>query len=207
MRQAGVTVAAQRPRKERAWVDFGVQDSWEPAPRRRRPLTELDVPPARRAATGSVATAVRPAPADPASSPAPVRAPDEETAPAGPTSNVARSTQLADTAAHSAQFSAPVARSADRTETAARPADFRETIEPASGGPEARRTVTIRGRGAERDLAFPEYRSARRPATPRHERPGFKPDRTALWAVLLGLLLVFVAVASAHASVLAHHVH
>ena|SRR5438270_11951509 len=179
MRQAGVTVAAQRPRKERAWVDFGLQDSWEPAPRRRRPVSDLDAPPRRRA-TAAVATSTRPALAEPSSSPAPVRAPspDEQ----------------------------PITGSA-LTSTVARPVDYAETMAVGATDPEARHTVTIRGRGAERDLAFPEYRSARSPATPRHERPGFKPDRTALWAVLLGLLLVFVAVASAHASVLAHHVH
>jgi hypothetical protein len=55
-----------------------------------------------------------------------------------------------------------------------------------------RRTVTIRGYGAERDL--PVARSEVR----RHERPGFRPDYAALWAVLLGLCLILVAVASAH---------
>jgi hypothetical protein len=60
--------------------------------------------------------------------------------------------------------------------------------------------VTIRGRGAERELAFPTSR-ARRPATPRHERPGFRPDRMAMWAVLLGVLLVLVAATSSHAAV------
>jgi hypothetical protein len=44
--------------------------------------------------------------------------------------------------------------------------------------------------------------STRRPNVPRHERPGFRPDRTALWAVLLGLLLILVAATSAHAAVL-----
>jgi hypothetical protein len=58
-----------------------------------------------------------------------------------------------------------------------------------------RRTVTIRGRGAERNL--PVARPTRR----RHERPGFTPDRAALWAVMLGLLLILVAAASAHAAI------
>jgi hypothetical protein len=31
-----------------------------------------------------------------------------------------------------------------------------------------------------------------------YERAGFKPDRVAMWAVLLGLLLVVVAAMSAH---------
>jgi hypothetical protein len=64
--------------------------------------------------------------------------------------------------------------------------------------PPARRTITITGRGAERNLwaaGAGRRRSARRP----HERAGFKPDRVAMWAVFLGLLLIFVAAASAHA--------
>ena len=56
----------------------------------------------------------------------------------------------------------------------------------------ARRTVTIRGRGAERNLPVT------RPTLRRHERPGFRPDRAALWAFFLGLVLILVAVASAH---------
>ena len=43
-----------------------------------------------------------------------------------------------------------------------------------------------------------------RPTLRRHERAGFKPDRTAMWAVLLGLLLILVAATSAHAAVVAH---
>jgi hypothetical protein len=79
---------------------------------------------------------------------------------------------------------------------------------PASDDPVptgGRRTVTIRGRGAERDYGW-SYESSRRPGVPAHERPGFKPDRAALWAVFLGLLLVLVAATSAHAAVLAHAV-
>jgi hypothetical protein len=52
--------------------------------------------------------------------------------------------------------------------------------------------VTIRGYGAERNLPMA------RPALRRHERPGFRPDRAAFWAVLLGMCLILVAVASAH---------
>jgi hypothetical protein len=60
-----------------------------------------------------------------------------------------------------------------------------------------RRTVTIQGRGAERNLPWPDA-SRRRPQRRVHERAGFKPDRIAMWAVLLGILLVLVAVLSAH---------
>jgi hypothetical protein len=41
---------------------------------------------------------------------------------------------------------------------------------------------------------------------PLHERSGFKPDRVALWAVLLGVILLLVAAASSHAATLAAHV-
>ena len=61
-----------------------------------------------------------------------------------------------------------------------------------------RRTVYITGRGAERNLPVA------RPTLRRHEREGFRPDRVAMWAVLLGLLLILVAATSAHAAVLAH---
>jgi hypothetical protein len=67
--------------------------------------------------------------------------------------------------------------------------------------------VTIRGRGAEGDLGWSPYSSRRRPALPAHERSGFRPDRAAMWAVFLGLLLVLVAATSSHAAVLAHAIH
>jgi hypothetical protein len=68
---------------------------------------------------------------------------------------------------------------------------------PGEAGVATRRTVTIRGRGAERDLPWPDS-SRRRPPRRAYERAGFQPDRVAMWAVCLGLLLVFVAVVSAH---------
>jgi hypothetical protein len=40
--------------------------------------------------------------------------------------------------------------------------------------------------------------SHRRPQRRAYERAGFRPDRVAMWAVLLGVLLVLVAVLSAH---------
>jgi hypothetical protein len=70
-----------------------------------------------------------------------------------------------------------------------------------AAGIEGRRTVTIGGRGAERNLPVT------RPTLRRHERPGFRPDRTALWAVMLGVLLILVAAASAHAAVLSQLAH
>jgi hypothetical protein len=61
-----------------------------------------------------------------------------------------------------------------------------------------RRTVTITGRGAERNLPWPTDAGRRRPARLPHERASFRPDRVAMWAVFLGALLVLVAAASAH---------
>lgn len=73
-----------------------------------------------------------------------------------------------------------------------------------------RRTVQITGRGSERNLPAVTRRGAERklpPGSPtlrRHERAGFQPDRAAMWAVVLGLLLILVAAASAHAAALPH---
>jgi hypothetical protein len=74
-------------------------------------------------------------------------------------------------------------------------ADAREPVPDAP----ARRTVTITGRGAERNLPWPSEASQRRAARRPHERAGFRPDRVAMWAVFLGLLLVLVAATSGHA--------
>jgi hypothetical protein len=69
--------------------------------------------------------------------------------------------------------------------------------QPINGGVPGRRTVTIRGHGAERNLAWPDP-ARNRPQLRPYERAGFRPDRVAMWAVLLGILLVVVAIASAH---------
>ena len=70
---------------------------------------------------------------------------------------------------------------------------------PGDARPE-RRTVTIRGRGSERYV--PDRSSSRRRPERRYERSGFRPDRTAMWAVLLGVMLILAAAASAHAATL-----
>jgi hypothetical protein len=79
---------------------------------------------------------------------------------------------------------------------AAAPPAAARAPQPARPSASERRTVTIRGRGAERNLPVA------RPTLRRHERPGFKADRAALWAVMLGLLLILVAATSAHAAIL-----
>ena len=79
-------------------------------------------------------------------------------------------------------------------------------LEPSGGsdsGPSGlRETVTITGQGAEGYASRHGTRpsSAQRHLQLRpHERVGFQPDRVAMWAVFLGVLLVVMAVATAHA--------
>ncbi len=60
-----------------------------------------------------------------------------------------------------------------------------------------RRTVVIRGRVAERQAPLTHAAERRRPARRPSERIGHRPDRVALWAVVLGMLLILVAVLSA----------
>jgi hypothetical protein len=80
--------------------------------------------------------------------------------------------------------------------------DSRDTYEPPRGaGVPGRRTVTIRGQVAARP-------AARRPRRDPYARGGSRPDRIAMWAVLLGLLLVLVAATTSHAATLhAAHIH
>ncbi len=63
-------------------------------------------------------------------------------------------------------------------------------VEPPPAG--GRRTVVIRGQVAP---------ARRRPPRRAHERVGPRPDRIALWAVLLGVFLIVVAAMSAHVGV------
>ena len=87
------------------------------------------------------------------------------------------------------------ARSPERVTTAgARPTPSTWSVPE----PPARRTITITGRGAERNLPWPTDTSRRRATRKAHERAGFRPDRFAMWALFLGLLLVLVAATSAH---------
>ena len=66
-----------------------------------------------------------------------------------------------------------------------------------AGAAPARRIVKIQGRGAERNLPLPDS-SRRRPPRRAYERTGFRPDRLAMWAVMLGFVLVLIAIVSAH---------
>jgi hypothetical protein len=67
----------------------------------------------------------------------------------------------------------------------------------------------ISGRGAEgyqsRNGTRPSS-AARYTKLKRHERPGFRPDRVAMWAVFLGVMLMLAAATSSHAAVsVGHH--
>jgi hypothetical protein len=67
---------------------------------------------------------------------------------------------------------------------------------PPARPPGQRRTVVIRGQVAPRPLAPAERR---RPPRRTRDRVGHRPDRVALWAFMLGLLLILVAVLTAGA--------
>jgi hypothetical protein len=67
-------------------------------------------------------------------------------------------------------------------------------LSSSSAGIPGRRTITISGQAA-RPVS-------RRPPRTVRERTGTRPDRIAMWAVLLGIVLVLVAATSSHAAVL-----
>ncbi|MGH2869107.1 MAG: hypothetical protein ACRDNK_16300 [Solirubrobacteraceae bacterium] len=86
--------------------------------------------------------------------------------------------------------------------------DVVEPPTPRPGGVPGRHTVTISGQGAEGFAS----RNGTRPSTAqrhsqvkRHERAGFRPDRVAMWAVMLGVTMMLMAAVSSHAAVLAAH--
>lgn len=78
---------------------------------------------------------------------------------------------------------------------------------PPERGLPGRHTFTITGLGAEGYATRHGTRASaaqRHQVIKRHERAGFRPDRVAMWAVMLGVMLTLAA-ASSHAAVLAHH--
>jgi hypothetical protein len=82
--------------------------------------------------------------------------------------------------------------------------EFTELIIPGQGVP-GRPTVQIRGHGAEaRFEALLQERARRRPPRTVSERLGPRPDRVALWALLLAVVLVITAGATADASTLGY---
>jgi len=73
-----------------------------------------------------------------------------------------------------------------------------EPLRPLEPAVPERRTVKIGGR-PEGSLEAARYQRdrARRPPRTAHERIGARPDRLAMWAVALGLLLILIAVLTA----------
>jgi hypothetical protein len=67
----------------------------------------------------------------------------------------------------------------------------------ADAKPAPRRTITIRGQVAPPPLPLAPARR-RRPRRPGERIAGTRPDRAALWAVLMGVFLILVAVMTAH---------
>ncbi|HEY8582788.1 MAG TPA: hypothetical protein VIL49_07565 [Capillimicrobium sp.] len=100
----------------------------------------------------------------------------------------------ADDAAEGLSLLRAVEQDLDALATA--PAHPERAVEPRAAAPGGRRTVVIRGQVADRGsaLAGPERR---RPAPRARDRVGHRPDRVALWAVMLGLLLIIVAMMTA----------
>jgi len=91
-----------------------------------------------------------------------------------------------------------------RTSDVARPASVARRGPHARGTAiPARRTVEIRGRTVPAPAVPRVELDRRRPVRRPIERVGPHPDRLALWALLMGLMLILVAVGTADASVLA----
>jgi hypothetical protein len=72
-----------------------------------------------------------------------------------------------------------------------------EALELPERAANGRRTVVIRGQVADRQRPYTSTAQRHRPARRPSERVGHRPDRVAMWAVGLGLLLVLVAILSA----------
>jgi len=92
-----------------------------------------------------------------------------------------------------------------RASAAGRPAPIARRGPHAKGtAVPARRTVEIRGRTVPAPAVPRVELDRRRPQRRAVERVGPRPDRLAMWALIMGLMLILVAVGTADASVLAH---
>jgi hypothetical protein len=117
--------------------------------------------------------------------------------------------QASATRARRADDTAPGATGADPPTppaTTTSPAGASAPASTALGPPPARRTVQITGRtvaapALPRLMEVERRRPARRPV----ERIGPRPDRVALWAVLLAFFLILVAATSSHAATPSTH--
>ena len=121
------------------------------------------------------------------------------------TAEARRRADLADVVERSASLDRRPAETVERRASdAARPAPVaRRGPHPKGTGVPARRTVEIRGRTVPAPTVPRVELDRRRPPRRAIERVGPHPDRLALWALLMGLVLILVAVGTADASVLA----
>ena len=195
MPQTGVSVLPNEPEFLEEWAER-VADDWhsreERAIRRQQYAVSDDAGAAVRGRSGAAFRERKATNGRVPSTPAPVGAPLSADRPrpvqvAPRTADLSRPRQVR--APRTADLPRPRQVQAPRTADRPRPAD-----------PPARRTITIRGQVADRYNPA----SRRRSDLPRHERPGFRPDRVAMWAVMLGFILVLVAATSAHAAILLH---
>jgi len=123
------------------------------------------------------------------------------------TDEARRRADLADVAERRASLERVSAAPADiaerRASDGARPAPVARRGPHAKGTAiPARRTVEIRGRPVPAPSVPRVELDRRRPPRRAVERIGPHPDRLALWALLMGLVLILVAVGTADASVL-----
>jgi hypothetical protein len=122
------------------------------------------------------------------------------------TDEARRRADLADVAERRASLDArPAVEIVERRASdAARPAAVaRRGPHPKGTALPARRTVEIRGRTVPAPSVPRIELDRRRPPRRAIERVGPHPDRLALWALLMGLVLILVAVGTADASALA----
>src|SRR5581483_4153815 len=76
----------------------------------------------------------------------------------------------------------------------------REEAQHHGRGVPGRQTITIRGRGSDRYAPSAWSDSSRRRPPRAVVRARTRPDRIAMWAVLLGVMLVLAAATSSHAA-------
>jgi hypothetical protein len=76
-------------------------------------------------------------------------------------------------------------------------AGYRTRPPRTEGPPPARRTIVIRGQVAPPPRPYTPSRRGR-PRRPSERIAGTRPDRAALWAVMMGVFLILVAVLTAH---------
>jgi hypothetical protein len=181
MTQAGVSASMPRSRRRvQAWLDWSEDELWvAPRPRESVAMGRRAVAPDGR----TVASERRPV--------ASVR---------GPRVATGRVTEAP------ARVIEPPGQPAQRPRQVAQPpravAERPQRASASPVAPAGRRTITITGHGDDRQTGRAELTGRPRPQRRAHERPGYRPDRLALYAVLLGVVLVLVAATSSHAATL-----